>query len=488
MIIFSIRLIAASLLVAMALTASPTTKAALNDPAVLSIELPPFGLTTRPAQFHFGGTTCDFGVDSSPDLANCNPGRGYVFSKQLITSDDTSTELDDRYILRVSNFPNGDGLASSGQGKLLANINEKIRSLTSAQAFAPPPASHLCAISPISCGPGATPYGFQVTFAGGVSGTLQQISGYAIYLSRQTTPSIIKDHVYLGNASCAGTATSNLCLKTKLSLRVFERFDNNLPDLDNYLIQTVSANQGGAIQFDGNVAGGGTLADFKFTDPAHTVAVGGTVNAQVTNKISNYVDGSKLGWSVVGPKLNKIFNDNKLKGTAYTPFNKTYTNANWNLNSNSDSPVNTIKSSFSTPPEGKLWHVEGGNVTFTAGTTFFNGRGTLAVDGDVTFNGNVSCQDGQVGIIASGSITFRGDVNCGAFVALGRQGNPDGNITFTKSVNSTTEWTGIFVAENNIDLPPVTNGMLIIHYNALFANDPTVLFKELLGIVFSTDS
>jgi hypothetical protein len=147
---------------------------------------------------------------------------------------------------------------------------------------------------------------------------------------------------------------------------------------------------------------------------------------------------------------------------------------------------------FSYPPEGKLWHVKG-NLEFKNSTDspLFQGLGTIVVDGNVTFDNNAVCSKGsEVGIIASGSITFNGQggvnsaINCGAYVAL------NGNITLPTALSSYQSWTGIFVAGGNINLPDAVskNAQVNINYDANLAANPPILFRSVLNILSGSPS
>lgn len=434
----------------------------------LEIELPPTGLV-KLQSFKFGGYVCDMSLDTFNPSACANNGKGYVFSRDKIESDDPGETLDDRYVIRVTNFAKGDGISMHKPNKTLAWL----KSQTTTNAMAPPPATNLCVIVPSVCSiNSAIPYGYQVTFAGTA---VTNVSTYRTYLATTAL-----SNAYLGTDSCVATNTNptRLCLKSNIKLSVPENLQN--PALAT-LIESVAIGGSGAIQFEGNVGGAGTLSGFGFTD-TKAIAVGGNANnVQGSNvKLSGYLaTATQLKWANISTQLTAMF-DKRTDGTEYAP--QVYAPTTWNLNSSSGNPNVTAVSSFSSPPEGKLWYTPGSNnLTFNSPVTF-TGRGTIAVNGNVVFNGDVSCSSGEVGIIATGSITFRGNVNCGAYTALG------GSINMTKAVGAgTTNWEGIFIARDNIDLPTVT-GALIINYATEFANNPTVLFKELLGIVFGTDS
>lgn len=463
-------------------TASPTAEAAPTDPAFLEIKLPPTGLA-KLQNFKFGDYVCNMSSDNWQPGDCASNGHGWRFNRVTVSNADPnpSETRDDYYVIYVTSFTKGDGFSfAEPRNKFAAAISDKLKSATSTKAYSPPPASFICIISPDACNiSSAIPYDYQVTFQG-TSVPPATISNYAGYLSNLSL-----SNAYIGDGNCIRSSSGNyLCMDTQVRLSVPE----NEGILPLFLRQRLSLGGSGSIQFEGNVGGSGNLGGFGFTS-ANAVAVGGQVSLTGQGReIDGYTQTpTKLNWSSISGDLASMF---AKRGSGTVPnTGNSYNSPVWQLNSSSDNPQSGIKSSFSSPPEGKLWNVNG-DLNFSRDVSF-NGRGTIAVDGNVNFNGSVSCaSNSQVGIIASGSITFGSgaNVNCGAFTALGSKPNTTGDITFLRDVTGTTQWEGIFVAKNDIKLPRVNAGTLIIRYNTAMADNPTVLFKELLTIVFSTDS
>lgn len=465
-----------------------------NSFASLDIHLPPTGLLL-PDKVYFGGTLCSFGGDSGTGpLPGCQKADQsyptYQFTKTRHTSE-KSDNKDDHYIITVANIPKDDGIAYHQPKILKGTLSQIVGNSITASAFAPPPATSLCAVVKVACGPGAQAYGFQVTFSTNTI-SVPKLNEYRSYLTNNGLES-----AYLGkNSNCeladANDPIATLCLKTALTLNTP---DEDKKTLTNHLVQSVSFGQaaGGSILFEGNVGGGNSVNGFGFTD-TKAIAVGGSIGNNVQgNAVPGYFQsGTKLVWGNVatpGTIANRL--DTMFKKRAYgavysSPgFGGPTASQTWYLNSRGI-PSTDASNSFSSPPEGKLWNATASSLTFGKGGVNFDGRGTIAVNGDVTFLGDVTCSNGQFAIIASGSIIFKGNVRCGAYTALGT--TSAGDINFDSSVTLSTSWTGIFAAKNNINLPTLSPVTLIINYNTELANDPTVLFKELLGIIFSTDS
>jgi hypothetical protein len=253
----------------------------------------------------------------------------------------------------------------------------------------------------------------------------------------------------------------------------------------------------GGISVEGNVAGTGNISGFVFDDDSpKAIAVGGTVSPGVTGgagNIQNYVNNSTLlKWDppgTVGAKIANLYNNALPKAAAVSNNPPHFDGGNIYLNSNNRDLRNSGRSTLSTPPEGKLWKVNGdvilNNVTV-------NGSGTILVNGNVTINNGLSCASGtRFGIIATGTITINLSggarrLACGAYVARG------GDLVFGGGLNNPDivyEARGIFVTKGSIRLPSIADDVAFkVKYDSTFAAEPTVLFKELLSIVFSTVS
>src|SRR3989344_2425698 len=252
--------------------------------------------------------------------------------------------------------------------------------------------------------------------------------------------------------------------------------------LTEHLFPSVGAPVSG-IFVEGNVGATGKLKDFRIQ--SNSLAVGGTVTARGGTSSSNYITGQSLiSWSTVSTKLTNLFvsalsSATNVESSALAGNN--FSGSVWNLNSDTSDPLSTTETTFSTPPEGKLWRHDG-NLIFTNPVTF-NGAGTLLVRVDVVLNGAIGCTNSRLGIIAEGKITINtNDVACGAYTALG------GSASFGDAASGTVR--GIFVAKNNVSLPNIAllTEPYYIRYDSLFASSPTAVYRELLRIVFSTSS
>ena len=291
-------------------------------------------------------------------------------------------------------------------------------------------------------------------------------------------------HTFLGNNSCE--IMSDPFEATKLCFNATYTMTNPLErpnqPLTEHLFQSVDAPASG-IFVEGNVGATGKLKDFRIQ--SNSLAVGGTVTARGGTSSSNYITGQSLiSWSTVSTKLTNLFvsalsSATNVESSALAGNN--FSGSVWNLNSDTSDPLSTTETTFSTPPEGKLWRHDG-NLIFTNPVTF-NGAGTLLVRGDVVLNGAIGCTNSRLGIIAEGKITINtNDVACGAYTALG------GSASFGDAASGTVR--GIFVAKNNVSLPNIAllTEPYYIRYDSLFASSPTAVYRELLRIVFSTSS
>ncbi|OGD61511.1 hypothetical protein A3A71_02705 [Candidatus Berkelbacteria bacterium RIFCSPLOWO2_01_FULL_50_28] len=266
-------------------------------------------------------------------------------------------------------------------------------------------------------------------------------------------------------------ASSHLCLKTISTIRA----PRNSPSPVT-MFETIALK---GIFVQGNVAAADSLDNFIIDDNA--IALGGSINVQGEGvELEQYLLGSsKLNWNSVNQDIKDLYK----RGIGGTHLQTRKIQGYWNLNSSSRSPSGTANS-FSAPPEGKLWYSASGLVL---GDISFTGSGTIVVNGDLSLNGEILCSN-QIGnvtrlaFLVNGSVSINTDVvNCGAFVAIGGEKNINFNLQPAKSGTLR----GIFVAGDSIKLPnpEELTGPYIIDYDAQFANDPTILFRELLQMI-----
>lgn len=458
--ILSRTLIATAFLALFFINGPATTVAQEEKTAQLVISFPTHKLAT-PDKLVFHGNTYQFNSGTNPTLSRLSGNKPFVVTATYNSSVDSESDIDDYYEITIANITKTE--LGGGSGRL--------PNWLTGYAYAPPPAANIFRF--------LRPRGtFKVTFREQVNqSVLDEVGNYLI------NKNIISGRHYVGDASCIGdTSGAHVCMTETLTMTATER---QIP-IVHTLKQVIGGLTGSSIRIEGNVAAPGNLSGFSFSNNK-AIAVGGNVNAlQGDNKtLANYIVGTQLAWSNIEAKLKAMF-DKRVLGTLYA--NGTFSGT-WNLNASGNDPTVSASSSFSTPPEGKLWQVDR-SLRFVNGVNF-SGRGTIVVDGDVTFTGNgtINCTDGNVGIIASGSIIFDPrivQIGCGAYTALGI--NRTGNIEMKQAFSSNGDWTGIFVAKGDILLPRVQNSTLTIKYDAGFANEPTVLYKDLLEIIFSTSS
>lgn len=274
-------------------------------------------------------------------------------------------------------------------------------------------------------------------------------------------------------AGCVVNGTeSHLCLKTISTVRA----PRNSPS-PMTMFETIALK---GVFVQGNAAASDSLNNFIIDKDA--IALGGNIDIEGDGaKFEDYLPGSsKLSWNSVKNDIQDLYN----RGIAGTPLiSDSYVEGLWNLNSSSGSPSG-LANSFSTPPEGKLWYSES---SLTLGNITFSGSGTIVVNGDLNINGKLLCAN-QVGnktrlaFLVNGSVNINTSiVNCGAFVAIG--GDKDINFNLQPAKSGTLR--GIFVAADSIKLPNPDDltGPYIIDYDAEFANDPTILFREILQMI-----
>lgn len=428
--------------------------------AILEIKLPPSSIFT-PKKLVIGNQNYNF---NGGTFVPANQG------KLTISTATYSVAGYPAYDIAVSGFARGNKIAQ------VAPLNKAVAKLVGKASAQIPPASSIFWLL------GGAGVDYRLTF-----NNPPVAAATAIATNLVQNPTKISDDLYLNAQSdCAAadhTTGTYLCVRSTVSFVTPE-----LPATTKYLLQSINALAPGII-VNGNVAAPKTIAGFTFGDPK-SVAVGGAVNVSGGQNLQNYQTvSSKLAWAQVSPKLQTIFSE-RTKGTQL--FATAFNGSTWYLNAPGTDPTNGNSSSYSSQPEGKLWNIDNGaagglTIAVPAGGLTFNGRGTIAVSGNVTFTGSgaINCTNGDFGVIASGSITFQngvGPINCGAFVALG------GNINLQQRLTASQSWSSIFVAANNVVLPTIASGNLIINYDATFAEDPTVLFTDVLNIVFVSSS
>src|SRR3989344_406643 len=255
----------------------------------------------------------------------------------------------------------------------------------------------------------------------------------------------------------------------------------------------------------GNVAAPGIISGFSLG--TQSLAVGGTVEVNGGTKLQQYLNThtqTVISWSTISGTLDEIFAKGVSLGTSVDSqgsFNgRQYTANNWNLNASSPDPVVGSSTSFSSPPEGKIWKIVATGSNFDigngSGTTMFDGAGTVVVTGDqnqkvnLTFKQPLDCRTGtRLAFITEGDIKFEArpnddyklKVSCGSYTSL------KGSINLSPSRVGGGDLKGIFVAKNNIVLPKPDDlsGQFIINRDNTFASHPTALLRELLKLVFS---
>jgi|GEM_PF-3847733 len=429
-----------------------------DDSGVLDIILPPTEVTA-PDQLKVSDQTFAFTL-----LADGLPHTSGDFTTTALTE---GSGRDAHYHITVTGFKKGGG--GLAYNPWLNTINTAVGSFT-AHAFAPPPAGHVFLFNLTK------PYGYKITFKQVSSAAVDSYASYLLSNNNGNT-----NLAYVGDPSCvSGTTGQYLCAKSSISF--------TSPELGvtgpQYLLQSFKLKSPGQVVINGSVAAPGTLSGFSFDNAAKAIAIGGSIPNSLSGankQVADYINQSstKFSWDNVKGQLTDNFN----KRTSGAPFAGNTSTGQWNLNSSTNDPANATASSFSTPPEGKLWNVDR-SLVFN-GVTTFNGSGTIAVNGDVVFNGDIVCTNNtRVGIIASGKITFKSSsIGCGGYTALG------GNIAFDNNVSTNQTAHGIFVARDSIDLPSL-NPVVTLHvnYDSYFSAHPTTLYQEILNVIFSTDS
>jgi len=318
-------------------------------------------------------------------------------------------------------------------------------------------------------------YGFKVLFNEPISSAvLGTIDSNLISQGQQS-------RVFIGNSACsANVSESYLCFSTQILVDV--------PDITNEQPQTLLQKvQREKLFIEGNVAAPGSLSNFSVASNA--IVVGGTIGANVIGgsaDLSSYLPSQHLSWANVAGQITDLFNRRKV-GTQLNSAFLNYGGPVWYLNSVSNSPATAATSTFSTPPEGKLWYTPDASGSLTlSGPVRFSGSGTIAVNGNLTLtsSADLTCAPGtRLAFIVNGSITINSNIiNCGAFAAI------NGNIIFNMPPEHNGSIKGIFISSGSVRLPDPAqlSGGYRISYDSDFAAEPTVLLQELLKLVFST--
>lgn len=301
------------------------------------------------------------------------------------------------------------------------------------------------------------------------------------------------DTARITGPGCTANGDSHICLDTITRVRSSGQI---LPAA--HLFQTIPIK---GILINGNAgAPGGALQNFSLS--GHAIAVGQSITNVVGGQaIAGYPtsSGSLISWPSVSTALNNIYA--RRSSQPAVSLGTGYIGRTWNLNSASNDPANIQTNTYSTPPEGRLWNIVVAGSTFDIGgptDISFTGSGTLAISGDkgqnvtVTVHNHLTCSAStRLGLITTGDIRFatssdhQSRIDCGAYTSL------NGNIIFDSTGTANQgALTGIFVAKNSVVLPDPNHltSLYQISRDSYFATHPTVLFQDLLQVVFSPNS
>jgi|GEM_PF-2488815 len=284
----------------------------------------------------------------------------------------------------------------------------------------------------------------------------------------------INDRAFLSDSSCSAHDNKGyLCLKPSASLSA-----------DGVTAQTTLNEfiRYANLEISGNVAAD-ELSNLSVG--AGSIAVGNRITNVFGQVLpSGSFSNSQLDWSKVGGEISAQFDRGKQNGRKVNNSYFAGSRSFFNLNAALDDPSSSTITSFSTPPEGKLWYA-GGNVSFFNEVSF-TGSGTLVVDGNVNFFKDLRCDaNTRLGIIARGEINFKEEadsIGCGAFVALKKSDGSAGKIIFANPTTRSGALTGILIAQDEVILPSSgrLTGPYAINYDQYFATHPTILFREIL--------
>ncbi len=439
--------------------------------------------------YTFSAATSTFNLTSG---SNTNYGVAVAcHTDNNVTSACSTPDRSVGYTITVTGFVKGGGqlaLEKQKGGNILTKVEGKLQDSLGAKAFAPPfPCFAVCA---------KIVFPYRLTFKSGTGTTTlpkASVTSYVSYLQGRNNG--LTDTFISSNENCSDRPPSGgafLCMKENVKFETAERGVTG----PIYTLQSIPLGVTGAINIQGNAAASGIIDGFNFTALTNAVAIGGSIPDGIPNAsktLQNYIsqNATKFSWTNVKPQLDTIF-AKRTRGTLPQMDNASqasYSSPTWYLNSSTNDPANAAKSSFSTPPEGKLWYTNTGNafVRFPNAINF-SGSGTIAVTGNLSFDGNITCDPGtRLGIIATGTINFSGStINCGAYTSLASTSD----IVFGFQVPSGNPVAnGIFVAGHSVHLPSLgANASYSINYDSLFGSNPTVLYQELLKVIFSTSN
>jgi hypothetical protein len=436
--------------------------------ASMTIDLAPRAILL-PDRFAFGTDTYTFTGPADNLSVRHDSGNGPQEVSIEKVDQDASSGGDERgtyYRITVSNIPKKSlgYLAPKSPRAVYASLLPKIEE---ALAYAPPPATSVAIFR--------KPYPFRITFHDPVPAV--NLESTVAYLAERGN----KDNVYFGNANCeSGNTRSYLCLKETVTV-----INPNTSTIRLPLLQKISL---AGVYVAGNVAAPVQISNIKLTPNA--VAVGGQFNNVSGTLLTNYLQdnpNSLISWASVEARLLELYE----KRTRGSRLARNAVPLTWYLNT----PSNNIKdfeppTTFSSPPEGKLWYFEepAGQLNFNRVT--IHGSGTVVIPGDVVFRDEIDCPspNTRVGVIASGNITFENpNIDCGAYVALGITNSGDINFAGEPPAGGAAA-KGIFIAKRNITIPAAVSAPYFIDYDTIFAQNPTVLFRELLTLIISAAS
>lgn len=459
----------------------------------LTITLPAKELLT-PDQLQIGnpGNTGTQTFTFNPGSGQFSPTTAGAYTVTTTTHYDSSGSDNGgrslAYTIKVEGFKKGGGqlaLNDKKGGNLLASLETTLQKSVTAQAFAPPfPCFAVCA---------KIVFPYRLTFkSGSGSVTLPKaaVASYQQFITTFPHHNELTDTYICRSDGTLDSSGGYLCLKENVKFDTTERGTTG----PLYTLQAIPLGVTGAITIQGNAAASGTIGGFNFNAISNAIAVGGNIPDPIPNAnktLQNYIsqNATKFSWTNVQPQLNALF-AKRTKGTiAKLDVTGTLFNAaTWNLNSSTDDPANPAQNSFSTPPEGKLWYTQSTSFLRFPNNINFSGSGTIAVNGPIEFDGTVTCSPGtRLGIIATGAINFLNPtIGCGAYTTL----SSSSDIVFSFQVPSNgLSANGIFVAGHSIHLPSlVPTASYSINYDNVFGASPTVLYQELLKVVFSTSN
>jgi hypothetical protein len=459
-------LVLSTVLIATPQGGTEKSKASTNL-ATLTISLPPCLIFT-PDRMRFGNDLYTFnGANCGELTAQKNSGSGTQTLAIEKIDQDPATGGDARgqyYRITVGDIPKkryAENPLEEAKG-LYAGIWPLTQSV---QAYAPPPATNILTLRR------RHKYPFRITFRRPVSA--QNFHSAVGYVFERGA----KSNIFLGNGGCIQGATfSHLCFRETLNVTNPDTSEINLG-----LTQKIELE---GVFVAGNIAATVEIRNLRLSPNA--IAVGANFVNVSGELLTEYIrdnPSSVIKWANVRPRILELY-AKRTRGTAFEAADITGTA--WHLNAPDNDPSNAAATTFSSPPEGKLWHTAG---NLTLGATQFRGSGTIVVEGNVVFTGPISCdQDTRLGIIASGRITFGSThVGCGAYVALGE--GVAGDIVFPAEPPAEGDTArGIFVSQRNIIIPRASSSPYAITYDFIFAQNPTVLFRELLSVILEASS